>query len=199
MNKQEFLINLRKGLYGLPQEDIEDRLEFYSEMIEDGMEEGLSENDAVNKIGTVDSIISQIFADTPLAKLVKEKIKPKQKLKTWEIILLFLGSPIWLPLIISAFAIILSLYVSLWSVIISVWAIEVSLWGCALGGVISGIVLAFSGNMLSGTAIIGVSLVCAGLSVFMLYGCKSATKGIILLTKKLPTWLKSCFIKKEEA
>ena len=199
MNKQEFLFHLRKGLYGLPQKDIEERLEFYSEMIDDGIEEGLSENDAVNKIGTVDSIISQIFADTPLTKLVKEKVKPKQKLSVWEIILLILGSPVWLPLIIAIFAVVLSLYISLWSVIISIWAVEVSLWGCALGGVISSIVIAFNNNLLAGIAILGISIFSIGLSIFMFYGCKSATKGIILLTKKLPIWLKSCFIKKEEA
>ncbi len=43
MNKQAFLTQLRKGLSGLPQEDIEERLAFYSEMIDDRIEEGLSE------------------------------------------------------------------------------------------------------------------------------------------------------------
>lgn len=41
MSKQEFLAELRKALSGLPQGDIEDRLTFYSEMIDDRMEEGL--------------------------------------------------------------------------------------------------------------------------------------------------------------
>ena len=35
MDQQEFLNSLRKELSGLPQEDIEERLTFYSEMIED--------------------------------------------------------------------------------------------------------------------------------------------------------------------
>ena len=48
MGKQEFLAQLRKGLQGLPQEDIEERLTFYSEMIDDRMEEGLSEEEAVS-------------------------------------------------------------------------------------------------------------------------------------------------------
>ena len=34
MNKQEFLAQLRKGLTGLPKDDIDERLTFYSEMIE---------------------------------------------------------------------------------------------------------------------------------------------------------------------
>ena len=39
MTKQEFLAELRRGLSGLPQNDIEERLNFYSEMIDDRMEE----------------------------------------------------------------------------------------------------------------------------------------------------------------
>ena len=48
MNKQEFLSQLRKGLAGLPQNDIEERLAFYGEMIDDRIEEGLSEEEAVS-------------------------------------------------------------------------------------------------------------------------------------------------------
>ena len=46
MNKREFLASLRNGLYGLPQDDIEERLGFYAEMIDDRMEEGLTEEQA---------------------------------------------------------------------------------------------------------------------------------------------------------
>ena len=38
MHKQEFLAQLRKGLSGMPQDDIEERLVFYSEMVDDRME-----------------------------------------------------------------------------------------------------------------------------------------------------------------
>ena len=50
MTKQEFLSGLKAKLSGLPQEDVEERLGFYAEMIEDYTEEGLSEEEAVEKI-----------------------------------------------------------------------------------------------------------------------------------------------------
>ena len=199
MSKQEFLAQLSKGLSGLPQEDIEERLTFYSEMIDDRMEEGITEEDAVSRIGSVDTIISQTVADIPLTRLAKEKITPKKRLKAWEIVLLVLGSPIWFSLLIAAFAVILSLYVVLWSVTISLYAVFGSLIGCALGSVAVGIGFAFGGHALSGIAIIGAGLVCAGLSIFMFYGCMSVTKGILILTKKLVIRIKNFFIKKEEA
>ena len=199
MSKQEFLAQLRKGLSGLPQVDIEERLSFYSEMIEDQMEEGLSEEEAVSAVGTVDEIVTQIVAETPLVKIAKERIKSKRRLSAGEIVLLALGSPIWLSLAIAAFAVILSLYISLWAVIISLWAVFVSFIGCAVGGVVAGIVIACSGNALSGIAMLAVGIVCAGLSIFKFYGCKAVTDVTLILTKKMAIWTKNCFIKKEVA
>lgn len=199
MSKQEFLAELRKGLAGLPQEDIEERLSFYSEMIDDRMEEGLSEAEAVRAIGPVSKVVSQILADTPIRKLVKEKVQPSRTLRAWEIVLLVLGSPIWLSLLIAALAIILSLYVVLWSVAISLWAAFGSVAGCAIGGIVAGIVFAMSGNGLTGIAMLGAGIFCAGLSIFLFYASKAATKGTIILSKKICLGIKRYFVKKEEA
>ena len=199
MSKQEFLAQLRKGLSGLPQDDIEERLTFYSEMIEDHMEEGLSEEEAVSAAGTVDEIVTQVVAETPLAKIAKERIKSKRRLSAGEIVLLALGSPIWLSLCIAAFAVILSLYISLWAVIISLWAVLVSFAACSIGGMMACVIFAIGGNGASGVAMLAAGIVCAGLSIFMFYGCKEATKGTLILTKKMAIWIKNCFIKKEVA
>lgn len=199
MNKQDFLAELEKALRGLPQTDIEDRLTFYSEMIEDRIEEGLSEEAAVADIGEVSEIAAQIISDTPLAKIAKERFKQKQTLKTWEIILLTVGSPIWLSLIIALVAVILSVYISLWAIIISLWAVFGSVIACSAGFIFGGIVIALNSNLVSGIALIGAGIFCGGLSVFVFYGCKIATKGILILTKKLAVWIKNCFIKKEVA
>lgn len=59
MNKQEFLAELQKGLSGLPQEDRDERLTFYGEMLDDRMEEGLSEEEAVAAVGSVEEIVRQ--------------------------------------------------------------------------------------------------------------------------------------------
>lgn len=199
MSKQDFLVQLREGMSGLPQDDIKERLTFYSEMIDDRTEEGLSEEEAVREIGNVDEIISQIIADTPLSKIAKERIKPKRRLRVWEIVLLGLGSPIWFSLGIAAFAVILSLYISLWAVIISLWAVFGSVAACTIGGAVAGGVFALGGNGAPGFAMLGAGIVCAGLSIFVFCGCRAATKGILILTRKMAIWTKNCFVKKEEA
>lgn len=199
MNKQEFLAQLRKGLSGLPQEDMEERLTFYSEMIDDRMEEGLSESQAVDAIGSVDTVVAQIWADIPLAKLVKENVKPNRAMKTWEILLLILGSPVWLSLLIAAFAIVFSVYVVLWSVIVSLWAIDVSFIACSFGGFVSAGIFAFTGNNTAGLAMLSAALLFTGISIFLFFGCKAATKGILLLTKQMAFGMKTLFARKEAA
>ena len=199
MSKQEFLTQLRKALSGLPQNDIDERLEFYGEMIEDRIEEGLSEEEAIAAVGTVEEIAEHVIADIPFAKIAKERIKPKRRLSALEIILLILGSPIWLSLGIALLAVIFSLYIVLWSVIISLWSVFASLAGCAFGGVVACVVLAIEGWGMAGVAMLAAGMVCGGLSIFMFLGCKAATKGIVILTKKIAIWIKNCFIKKEAA
>lgn len=198
MSKYEFLAQLRKGLSGLPQEDIEERVGFFNEMIEDRMDEGLSEEEAVMAAGSVEEIVEQTVSDIPFAKIAKERIKPKRQLKTWEIVLLIAGSPIWFSLAIAIIAIVFAVYVSLWSVIVSLWAVFASLIASSFGCLVASLVIAFSGNPLTATGILSAFFVCAGLSIFMFYGCKAITNGIVKLTKKFALWIKGCFIKKEE-
>lgn len=199
MHKQEFLAQLRRGLSGLPGEELEGRLTFYSEMIDDRMEDGIPEEDAVRGLGTVEELVSQSIDGIPLGKLVKEKITPKRKLKAWEIVLLALGSPIWLSLLIIAFAVMLSLFVVLWPLILTLWAVFASLAACGFAGIAGGVLLIVKGNVFTGIAAIGAGIVCAGLSVFLFFGCRAATKCILRLTKRLAIRVKKCFIRKEEA
>ena len=199
MNKIKFVLFLSGKLNGLPPEEWEDRISFYIEAIDDRMEEGLSEEEAVAALGSIDNIVAEILADIPLTRLVAKKIKPKRRLAAWEIVLLALGSPIWLALALSALAVFVSIYVSIWSVVISLWAVFGSLLGCTIGGIASGILFASLGNGLSGIAMISAGIVCAGLSIFLFFGCRETTKGIAHLTKKLALSLKKCFVKKEAA
>lgn len=190
MRKQEFLTRLRNGLSGLPHDDREERLTFYSEMIDDRMEEGLTEEDAVREIGNADEIIWHIMADT---KPVKEKRKSGRRLRAWEITLLVLGSPVWLCLLIAAFAVIVAVYVVMWSVIVALWAVFGALIGCALGTLVFGIGSVLKGDVPAGLAMIGGALVCAGLAIFAFYGCRAATGGTLLITKKVALGIQNCF------
>lgn len=198
MTKISFLLLLHDKLEGFPPEEVEERLNFYSEMIEDRMEEGLSEEDAVAAVGTIDEIAAQIESEITSGKPRKEKLKPKRRMKAWEIVLLAVGSPIWLSLLIAAFAVLLSLYLSLWAVIVSLWAVFGALVGSALGVAVMGVGFIIEGSLPAGLAAIGAGIACAGLSIFAFFGCKAATNGTLLLTRKLTLCMKRCFARREE-
>ena len=195
MNKQEFLRALKKKLSALPKKDIDERLNFYSEMIDDRIEEGLSEEQAVADIGSVDDIASQVLNESYIK--TSEKLKSNKKLKTWVIVLLVLGSPIWISLIFSIFGAVISVYGAIWSVVISLWATFGALIACFIVGVIVSFIFAVTGNAVTGLALFGTTLIVAGIAIFLLYGCKKATKGTILLTKKTVLAVKNIFVKRE--
>ena len=199
MTKAEFLANLEEALYGLPKEDIDERINFYSEMIDDRMEEGISECEAVEAVGLIDEIVFQTVSDVSLLKIVKEKAKAKKnrKLQGWEIVLICVGAPLWLPLLIAALSVILSFYVVMWSLIVSLWAVFGSLGGAAIGGLVSGVFFAIFSNPTSGIFLIASSLVSAGLCILSFFACKALTKAILLLTKKIAISTKNSFRKKE--
>lgn len=196
MNKQEFLEQLSLALSGLPQDDIEERLSFYGEIIDDRMDEGEPEEAIIAGLGSITDIVAQIISGISLKKIAKERIKSKRRLMPWEVTLLLLGSPVWISLGVAVLVLVLALYIVLFAVIVALWAVFGSMIACSLGSLFGGIVMIGNSNVLSGVAAIGVAFVCAGLSVFMFYLCKAATKGVLLLVKKSVLLIKSCLIRR---
>lgn len=199
MTKNEYLVALRAELDGLPVEDVKKSVEYYSEMIDDLLDEGLSEDEATAEIGPVKDATSQILSEISLAKIVKPRVKPKRKLTEWEITLIIIGFPVWLPLIISAVAVFLSLYVVLWSVIVSLYAASASFIGGTVGGLALTIPYVMDGNAVGAVCAVGAALVCLGLFILFIMSSREAVRGIVLLSKKILIWVKSCFVGKESA
>lgn len=197
MDKQTFLARLEAGLSGLPRSDAAECLAFYGELIDDRMEDGLSEAEAVAGVGPVEDIVAQTVAEIPLSRLVKDTISAKKKFKAWEIVLLVLGAPVWLSLLLAAIAVAVSVCVTLWAGVVSLWAAGASVLGCAVAAVVAGLVLFGQGRTPSGLALLGAGLALGGLSIFLFFGCRAVTKGMLVLTKKTARWVKTLFLRKE--
>ena len=196
MTKLKFLLTLNERLSALPKEDVEEHLNFYSEMIDDRIEDGLTEEEAVREIGTVDEIVTRIMEDIPVSAVIKQKLKAKLKLSVLEIILLVLGSPLWLSLLIAVFAVLLSAYIVLWSIVISFWAVFVSVLFSGIGVILGAIVLICQSFSAVGVTGIGVGIICLGLSVLFFLGCKFITTGIVSVTKSIGVGFKKLLISK---
>ena len=73
MTKREFLEAIRKGISTLSTDDINKSIRYYSEMIDDRIEDGVSEEEAVAAMGNPDDVIAEILSETPSVPTVAEQ------------------------------------------------------------------------------------------------------------------------------
>ena len=196
MDKLDFLLALDKRLGVLSDEDRRASLDYYAEMLDDLIESGMTEQEAVASLGSVDAIAEEILMDVPLPKLVKAKMKGKRRMTGTELTLLIVGFPIWFPLLISVFAVIFSVYVSLWAVVISLYAADLSLAVSAPAALVGAILLFAAGQPASALLFLGAMLALAGLAILLFLGCNAAAKGVVRLGKLTLRGIKACFIRK---
>lgn len=199
MTKAQFLAAVRTRLAGLSQSDIDRSLDFYAEMIDDRIDEGLSEEEAVAAMGSPEYVASQILMDTPLPKLVKAKAKPSEGWQGWQIALLIIGAPIWLPLMLAAAIVLFVVFISVWAVVFSlfvtVFALGIAGIACIVGGIVGIFTAGFPAIML---AVVAAGMLILGISILLFVAMCAVFKCIIALFKWITKKIKSLFIKKEE-
>lgn len=156
MNTQQFIEKLEARLRSIPKQEAKERISFYLEMIDDRIEEGLSEEEAVAGVGSIEDIAEQILSE--YSKAQKGNKSTAKKLSGFEWAIIIIGSPIWLPLLIAAGAIIGAVYIVIWAVMLAIWAVEAPF------------------------------LIFSYISKYLLIFCKKATKYTALFTKKSFNW-----------
>jgi len=199
MTKEEFLSTLNEKLSNLPRKDTAERIKFYEEMIDDRMESGLSEAEAIADVGTVEEIYAQFLKETPLIHIIKNRVAPRRKLGSGKIAVIASTSIVWAPILFSlavaAFAVVISLYAALWSLVVSVWAVFVSTATAAPAGAVLCLFNIFAGDFFTAFALLSLGMVSAGIAIFSFYGALYSTKGAVILTKKIICWIKNLFIR----
>ena len=124
MTKKEFLKKLSKQISSMPKQTVKEQLDFYSEMIDDRMEEGLSEEAAIEKIGSIEIVAAQIISENADTEVKGTAVKARRPLSAKEITILALGAPLWVPLALAFFSVILAFYAVIWSLLLVLWAVE---------------------------------------------------------------------------
>ena len=198
MDKYDFLLALEARLEGLAEADRQASLDFYSEMLDDLVEGGMTETEAVASHGSPEAIAEEILLEMPLPKLVKAKMK-KRRLSGLEITLLAVGFPIWLPIGIALLAVVFAIYISLWAVVVSLYAADLAFAVSAPAGIMAAISLFVSGKPTAALLFLGAGLVLAGLSVLWLLLCNLTAKGVWKLGRLTLRGIKACFIRKKGA
>ncbi|RGD41303.1 MULTISPECIES: DUF1700 domain-containing protein [Coprococcus] len=197
MNKQEYLEAIRSRISAMPADDVNRFMDYYSEMIDDRVEDGLSEEEAVADMGSPDAAVEQILEDMPLTKLVKEKIKPKHELKAWEVVLIVLGSPVWIPLLITALVLLLTLWIVAFALLISFYAVVLSFVAAGIGGLICAIPLFIANSPYTAVLMLGAALIGIGIAILFVVSVKPVTVGIFKVCKASVNGIKRMFVKEK--
>lgn len=196
MDRYEFLYELKSKLAQLPEIEIEKHLSYYEEMIDDRIEDGMTEEEAVASLEDVSVIAERILMDTPITTLVKTKVKPKKGWTATAIVLAIIGSPIWVSLLVALAAVVIAVVASLWAVVIAVVAAVVAV-------VVTGLLLLIAPFFMIGRGI-AVMLMCfagglgiIGVALLGFVGVKYLIRGMSALCRAMGRGVKSIFIRKE--
>lgn len=198
MTKNEFMSAVSERLSGLPQDDIDKALEYFSEMIDEHIEDGLSEEEAVSKIGSIDDAVSSIPGDIPVPKIIKTKVKKDRSLKTWELVLLIVGSPLWVSLLLASLAVLISFCIAVWAIVIAFYIVTLALALTSVVCIAAGFILIFVSQTPKGLFAISAGAICAGLAILFFLLSNLVAKGIVKLIRKIISAIKLLFKRKEK-
>ena len=132
MNKKQFCTLLENQLrIYLSSEEVYKTLNFFKEMIDDRVDEGLSEEQAVSQLGNIDDIVGQILDEHNIKKRQKKlvwRFIPQKTPSAANIIIAILLFPIW----ITIFSLVASFFIAFVSLIFS---LVVSVIAFFVGGI----------------------------------------------------------------
>ena len=197
MTKADFLQLLERALSQLSDEERRANLEYYSELLDDMMEEGMSETEATAKLGSPNQIARHILQEMPLSKLVSTRMKPKSGWTPLAIVLAVVGSHVWVPLLLMCAAVVFALFVSIWALGAAAIAVVAGLAVAVVAAPVIAI-RAAAVTLPLGLLLLGCGLVLLGLCVLGGLMAVELCRLLWQLTVWLAHKIKSLFIRKEE-
>lgn len=189
MTRKQFLEGLRQELRGLPRQEIEQTIHYYSEIISDRMEEGMTEEQAVAKMEPMHVIARRVAAD------FKGGAAPKARISGLMIALIILGFPLWFPLLITGAALMVVALTLVWVMVLTLWAVCLALFS----GGMAAIIMLFTGGFHTGLPVIaqiGLGMAAMGFSIFLFYGAKGVIPLATGATLSLVSRIKKGFVRR---
>lgn len=191
MNKTRFLDTLRVCLAGFPPEEAERTLAFYAESIDDRIEDGLSEEEAVAAMGSPEEIARELAGSLPFGTIVRERVRTGGM----PLLLLILGAPLWIPLLVAAAVVVFAVYISIWSLFTAAVSVLFAFGITAVILLVYGAARCFTLGFYPSLMVFGLALISAGLALLIapLYG--PISKGLFRLTRRFGRWMKGRLLK----
>lgn len=197
MRKQEFLDELAHNLSRLPFEERSRWLKFYEEIIDDGLEDGLTEDEIIASFGNPLVVASRIWNESGPTLPAEEKspVKPIRTLKVakprrgslGKKITYWTTSVIWIPLAIAALSIVLAVWISTAAIIASLWVITAALSLSIPLSIVFFIFMISTGSLPSILFNLGTLFAAIGLAILSFYASYALTRLFKKFTLRLWT------------
>lgn len=187
--RDEFFTQLGQGLYKLPQEDKQRFLAYYVEILEDYLENGSTEQEALEKMGSPQDIAREIQEELRASQDPEPVPAPPARHSRFSPmrIVVLVTLPFWGTLLLCAATFLLCL-------IIVIWCLPLITGVLALSGVLIGIVsligapLLLPGSTAVGVIQLGLGIAMLGLALLMGVAAVQSARGCAALTKRLVEW-----------
>lgn len=174
MRKNDFIKVLNRSLKRVENEERKRCIDYYQEMIDDRIEAGMTEEQAVSECGDVKKIAEQLIAEAKQNGQIKKKRSPLA------IILICIGFPLWFSLGLAFFAIILALYIIIWAVLIALYVVDLAL---VLAGFVcfGASIVYMPSNMPIAVLAMGIAMLCSALAVLLFLALWMLSKLVVKL------------------
>lgn len=137
MKKQAFINRLNKGIRLIGYRECQDIVKYYSEIIDDKIDEGMDEEDAVESLGSVDKIIAKTLNDNNIIYVQNNDSRERKNLLI--IVIVVLTFPLWIGIIGALLGVLVAfLAVALSGIVVSL---------CGLGLLVKSIVMICLNNI----------------------------------------------------
>ena len=180
---------LDSRIAGLPYPERQRVMEYYNEIILDGVENGKSEQEVIDGLGDVEDIAAKTIAEYAGAEPEKKNGLSAGKIVLWVCAAPFLLA-IGLPLLAAAFV----LYLCVWILIACFYIVSASL---ALSGICALLGTAFIlfKNPVAALLQVGTGVLCLGLCLLSFVGSLALTKQFVRFTAYMTKGLSARFRK----
>lgn len=204
MNKQQFIEALTSRLAYLPLAETEKFIDFYIEAIDDRIEDGMSEEEAVAAIGDVESVAQAIEAEIPLSTIVKQRVKSSRERSrsesaggghsVWWIVLAVIGSPIWLTIACVLGALVITVFAVALALVAAAFAVLVAFAVTAAAMLVYSVTRLFAAGLSAALMCLGLALLLAGAGAALLWPCVMLARLMVKLPPRIWRWMKGLFI-----
>lgn len=189
MDKIDFIEILADELtYHMKPSEIHQLINYYEEMIDDLMEEGYSELEAVEKLGDPKQLAREA------AGIQEIEIDVPRRFSPLVVLLLIIGFPLWGSLLFAFLMLVLSVYIVIWCVPFTTGVFGGSM---AFAGIICVLAVPFSlaNPFFYTVTVLGAGALCFGIGLLSLVFTWSISGFFLKATRSITHWTKNLLFK----